>query len=169
MIVMGSKDRIIDLGAGRFYCPNCGVVRQYIRRRSARYFTLYFIPLFQVENKGEFVECSTCGYIYPTEILDPNNGQRIYWGQQTTATIRANLESGMPIHMLMRRLVGDGFDPQLAFHNLWAVMGETARTCPSCHFTYHRSIQICANCGSELEEVLRKDLLEKNLTTDEHR
>jgi hypothetical protein len=164
MIVMGSKDRTIDLGEGRFYCPNCGVVRIYIRRRSARYFTLYFIPLFQVENKGEFVECKTCGYIYPPEIL---TGQRLYWGEQTTQTIRTNLESGMPIHMMMRKLVGDGFNPELAFHNVWAVMGEVANTCPNCQFTYHRSISKCANCGSNLVAVERDRILNR-LKEGEH-
>jgi predicted RNA-binding Zn-ribbon protein involved in translation (DUF1610 family) len=158
MIVMGSKDRTIDLGEGRFYCPNCGVVRMYIRRRSARYFTLYFIPVFQVENKGEFVECKTCGFIYPPEALE---GQHTFWGERTTLTIRTNLESGMPIHMMMRKLVGDGFNAELAFHNVWAVMGETAKTCPSCRFTYHRSVERCANCGLALETVRRDQILNR--------
>lgn len=159
MIVMGSKDRIIDLGEGRFYCPNCGVVRSYARKRSARYFTLYFIPLFQVENKGEFIECRVCGYLYPPEVLAPGSGP--VWGEKTTQTIRTNLESGMPIHMMMRKLAGDGFHPQLAFHNVWAVMGENAKTCPQCGFTYHRSISRCSNCGSTLAPILRSNLLNK--------
>jgi rubredoxin len=169
MIVMGSKDRVVDLGEGQFYCPNCGVLRAYIRRRSARYFTLYFIPLFQVENKGEFVECRTCGYIYPPDVLEPGGAQRLYWGQRTTETIRTSLQAGMPIHMLMRKLVGDGFNPELAFHNVWVVMGEVAHTCPRCQFTYHQSIRVCANCGAELEAVRREEILSKNLTTDKRR
>ena len=158
MIVMGSKDRIIDLREGRFYCPNCGVVRTYSLRRSARYFTLYFIPLFQVENKGEFVECKTCGFIFPPEVLD---GRNPMWGEQTTLTIRSNLESGMPVHMMMRKLVGDGFNSELAFHNLWAVMGEVVKTCPACHYTYHKSIQRCSNCGSHLDQTTRSQILNR--------
>ncbi len=158
MIVLGAKDRIIDLREGRFYCPSCGVVRDYVLRRSARYFTLYFIPLFQVENKGEFVECKTCGYIFPPEVLD---GRRPLWGEQTTLTIRSTLESGMPIHMMMRKLVGDGFNGEVAFHNIWAVMGEQVKTCPSCGYTYHRSIQVCSNCGAPLVPSTRGQILNR--------
>jgi hypothetical protein len=169
MIVMGSKDRVVDLGQGRFFCPNCGVVRAYIRRRNARYFTLYFIPLFQVENKGEYVECRTCGYIYPPEVLEPGGVQRVRWLQQTTDTIRTSLQAGMPIHMLMRKLVGDGFNPELAFHNVWVVMGEVAHTCPSCQFTYHESIRVCANCGADLVVVKREEILKLSLSTNKRR
>jgi len=60
IVILGIRDRQVELSSGQFYCPKCDTTRQYKHKRAARYFTLFFIPLFQIETLGEFVECQSC-------------------------------------------------------------------------------------------------------------
>ncbi|HLY26662.1 MAG TPA: zinc-ribbon domain-containing protein [Aggregatilineales bacterium] len=69
MIIWGTKGRIKDVGSGQFLCPSCRAVRMYKHKHAARYFTLYFIPLFKIKDLGEFVECQTCGGTFKTTVL----------------------------------------------------------------------------------------------------
>ncbi len=69
MIIWGSRGRLIKKGEGNFFCPNCKEDRDYILKRSASYFTLFWVPLFQIKNHGEFVECQHCESSYQSNIL----------------------------------------------------------------------------------------------------
>jgi dATP pyrophosphohydrolase len=69
IIIVGTKVRVIELSAGKFYCPNCNTRRPYKRKRYAKYFTLFFIPLFQIKNLGEQVECQKCFTPFKPSIL----------------------------------------------------------------------------------------------------
>ena len=53
IIILGTKVRVIERSSGEFYCPNCNSRRPYKLKRYAKYFTLFFIPLFQIKNLGE--------------------------------------------------------------------------------------------------------------------
>ena len=70
MIIFGSRGRIVKKAEGNFYCPNCREDREYQKKRSASYFTLFFIPLFQIRNHGEFIECQHCKSKYQPGILE---------------------------------------------------------------------------------------------------
>ncbi len=69
MIIWGSKSKEKEVGAGQFHCPNCDEQSSYIHKKVGRYFTLYFIPLFQTEELGEFVECQRCQQAYKPNVL----------------------------------------------------------------------------------------------------
>lgn len=69
MIIFGTKGRTKEIGRGEFFCPNCRTRRAYLEKRIARYFTLYFIPIFPIKNLGEYVECQVCLKTYKTDIL----------------------------------------------------------------------------------------------------
>lgn len=69
MIIYGRKSREIDLASGQFHCPKCDDQRPYIHKQVARYFTLFFIPLFKINTLGEYVECQTCRRAFKPEIL----------------------------------------------------------------------------------------------------
>ncbi len=71
MIIFGTKGRIKEVGSGQFVCPRCRAMRLYKRKHAARYFTLYFIPVFKIKDLGEFVECQTCGGTFQTAVLRP--------------------------------------------------------------------------------------------------
>jgi len=70
MIIFGTRGRLIKKGEGNFYCPSCKETQEYQLKRSASYFTLFFIPLFQIRNHGEIVECQNCKTIYKPDILN---------------------------------------------------------------------------------------------------
>ena len=75
MIIWGSKVRDIQVGNGHFYCPSCQADRSYAKQRYARYFTLYFIPLFQTDNLGEYIRCGGCRGEYKTSVLQYSREQ----------------------------------------------------------------------------------------------
>jgi transcription elongation factor Elf1 len=70
MIIWGSRGREKVLSSGQFYCPKCNTMRPYKLKSVGRYFTLYFIPLFQTKKVGEYVECQFCHQAFKSEILD---------------------------------------------------------------------------------------------------
>lgn len=60
MIIWGSKVRVVKGNSGYFDCPRCGSRQPFEQMRAARYFTLYFVPLFETASLGEFARCLTC-------------------------------------------------------------------------------------------------------------
>lgn len=70
ILIWGSRICKTDISSGRFYCPQCKAPSSYIRKKVSRRFTIYFIPLWQIDDLGEIVECQTCGQGFRTEILD---------------------------------------------------------------------------------------------------
>ena len=75
MIIFGIKVREIQTASGRFFCPSCKTDRSYRQLKHARYFTLYFIPLFQTKALGEQVRCDHCRSDYATSILNYSREQ----------------------------------------------------------------------------------------------
>ncbi|MGY8770835.1 MAG: zinc-ribbon domain-containing protein [Pirellulales bacterium] len=60
MIIWGSTSKDKVLGEGTFFCPSCRGNANFDHHRVSQYFTLYFIPLFQTSNLGEYIECHSC-------------------------------------------------------------------------------------------------------------
>jgi predicted RNA-binding Zn-ribbon protein involved in translation (DUF1610 family) len=69
IVVWGSKGNVKTKGEGQFFCPSCGALRTYKHKKLVRQFTLYWIPLFETKNLGEFIECQTCGTPFKTSVL----------------------------------------------------------------------------------------------------
>lgn len=147
MIIWGSRGREIHVSSGEFYCPRCERTTTYNRKRIAKYFTLYFVPLFQTDNLGEYVECQICGQTYKPEVLDykpPSAAERLM------IAIRDELESGMPLHMLEKKLVASGFPEPDASELVQIATNGDQVVCRRCGFEYLGKIQTCANCGNGL-------------------
>lgn len=68
-ILMGTKAREKEIGAGMFYCPKCRMRVRYRHLQVKRYFTLYLIPLFPIGTLGEYVQCSACQGKFQTSVL----------------------------------------------------------------------------------------------------
>jgi len=147
MIILGSRGREVEVSSGQFHCPKCGASRLYKRKRRANYFTLYFIPLFQIENLGEVIECQTCRQIYKPDILNykpPSSAERLL------LVIRNELDSGTPIHMAERKLVNSGMDEASAREAVNLAAGDAKKTCQACGYLYRETVTRCSNCGSLL-------------------
>ena len=115
--------------------------------RVSKYFTLYFIPLFPIDNLGEYVQCQTCKQMYKPEVLSyepPSPEVRLI------LSIRADLESGTPIQFATRKMVNAGVDPATAERLVGAASNHEEKTCAACNLTYLRSVAHCASCGANL-------------------
>ena len=70
MLIWGSTGKEVRLAEGQFHCPQCSLEQPYRHVRIARYFTLYFIPLFQTENRGEYIICQACRGAFDLQVLN---------------------------------------------------------------------------------------------------
>lgn len=68
-IIVGVQDRETESASGEFYCPKCETLRPYKRKRRGRYLSLFFVPLIEVQKRGEYVECQVCGRAYTIAVL----------------------------------------------------------------------------------------------------
>ena len=69
MLIWGTKGREITESTGRFDCPNCNTSKEYQLKRIGKYFTLYFIPIFQYKIIQKYVRCSGCGSDWEENII----------------------------------------------------------------------------------------------------
>ena len=148
---MGSRGREIEAGSGQFYCPACGVERKYKHKRIGRYFTLYFIPVFQIEKLGEYVECQACHKVYPVEVLKlkpPANPQRIL------TDVEKDLQSGMAVQQVLAKLMNTGLRQDMAQKVIDTVVGERRKKCNNCGAEYLDTVQFCGACGHALSDRL---------------
>ncbi len=60
MLLIGTMNLTRTKSTGEFFCPNCGVLRDYRRRSRRPFLTIYFIPTVPIGAAEEFVQCSTC-------------------------------------------------------------------------------------------------------------
>ena len=101
IIILGTKVRVIELSAGKFYCPNCNSRRPYKLKRYAKYFTLFFIPLFQIKNLGEKIECQTCGMSFKPTVLEHTPKIQTAPAKRDTKTGADSLKSRAPFQVLV--------------------------------------------------------------------
>lgn len=147
MIIWGTRRREKDVATGQFYCPKCETTRTYKHKSAGMYFTIYFIPLFQVKKLGEYVVCQTCNQAYKPEVLTykaPTAAEKLL---HITLT---ELKSGLPFHMVQQKLIAGGVEPTAAIKVIEAASAGTNIKCPKCGFTYLTGIQLCTNCGTNL-------------------
>jgi hypothetical protein len=147
IILVGSRNREIELASGQFHCPQCNGTRLYKRKRCARYFALYFIPLIQIENLGEFVQCQTCHQAYPPEVLNPIS---VAADDQMVRAVRRELEIGMPIHRLQKKLTMQNIEEGRVLKIIHLATQGQQTTCTQCHFSYLATTAFCTNCGHPL-------------------
>ncbi|MDZ5451399.1 zinc ribbon domain-containing protein [Labrys sp. ZIDIC5] len=113
MIIWGSKGRIRSIGQGTFNCPHCAAPRQYEHKKTERWFTLYFIPIFPTSKLGEHIECNSCGKAYTSAVLsyDPAREQAEHEaqiaGQWRTAMIAVACAFGVP-NEAQAKAISDG-------------------------------------------------------------
>jgi hypothetical protein len=69
ILIAGLKVRNTIAGTGMFRCPNEAGDRRYQHVRARRWFTLFFVPLIPLDERGEWVECLGCGSTYRTNVL----------------------------------------------------------------------------------------------------
>lgn len=69
-IIFGTRGVRSTIKQGQFYCPQCDGDTSYKHKKVTQFFTLYFIPLIPLGNKGQYVECQSCRNTYIERILE---------------------------------------------------------------------------------------------------
>src|SRR5689334_4379822 len=111
MIIWGTRGRQIELSRGQFYCPRCDTQRQYKHIRVARYFTLFFIPLFQINSLGEYIECQNCHQSFKQEVLSYTPASP---AEKLLVAVRKELETGTPVHMVQQKMIANNVGKETA-------------------------------------------------------
>ena len=60
----GVKDREKVVREGEFHCHRCDTTRPYLKKELGQWFTLFFLPIFRVSQKRNFLECGVCHRSY---------------------------------------------------------------------------------------------------------
>jgi hypothetical protein len=150
LILLGSRGRDVEVGAGQFHCPACGTLRPYKHRRIGRYFTVYFIPLFQIEKLAEYIECQVCHHVYPPEILHnkPSPDPR-----RIIAEVSTDLESGVAVQKVQAKLMNTGLNEDVARKVIELAAGHRRRICGKCGAQYADTARFCVKCGNPLSDA----------------
>ncbi len=177
MIIWGSLGREIVQARGSFPCPQCCTPRDYRKVRVATYFTLYFIPLFETQHHGDYIECLSCQGQFKPEVLDSapppqqeqaetplkwcvRNGKLLYLGptsqaEQVVLSIQAELKSGTPVQMACTKLTNAGIEAEVAEKLVAAAAGDNQHTCSRCQLNFVSCLSRCSLCGDSLSAETR--------------
>ncbi len=69
-VLFGVTTKMEAVEEGEFGCLHCDCRTPYIRKRRAKHFTLFLIPLFPVMTDDDFVQCQRCLREFHPMILD---------------------------------------------------------------------------------------------------
>lgn len=70
-LLFGLTTRRSTRAGGDFWCPKEGTRRRYLRERSRRWFTLFFIPVLPLGQGREWERCTSCGIIAEPGVTAP--------------------------------------------------------------------------------------------------
>lgn len=155
-IIFGSRGREVDEETGQFNCPNCCTVQniksdekqqKYTQVKMARYFTLFFIPIFSFQTLGRYIRCNHCHSEYNENVLNyvpPSLEEEI--GND----IEQELKSGTPISMMINKLKTQGLDQQQATRLVDQVVSGNIVTCQHCKMEFLKGVEKCSLCEGKL-------------------
>ena len=149
MIIWGSKGRTKVIGKGQFMCPRCQVLRSYKHKKIGKYFTLYFIPLFQTKNIAEYIECDFCLTPFETTVLDYDPKLQVEI-QNFLKKVQKQLNSGMPANAIYQGMIEAGESEDVANNVIATATKGKMKACRDCNLVYSDSLSFCASCGKEL-------------------
>lgn len=147
MIIWGTRGRETEIGTGTFYCPKCDAQKPFTRKKVGSYFTLFFIPLFEIKKLGEYLQCGQCNTTFKPEVL---NIKAITPEQRQVLMVKRDLASGTPLQMAQTKLVNAGMDTEAADRIVNQASPEEIRECDECKLTYVAGITKCSHCGGQL-------------------
>lgn len=102
---VGITERWQDRGTGTFYCPGCGSQREYVHRRSRKWFCI-LIPLIPRDVTGEIYKCQTCRREYDEHVITspPTSDLATRRLQMTRAAVVTAILDGDPYAAAPRRV-----------------------------------------------------------------
>ncbi len=104
MLTLSLKEKVIELAAPEFYCPNCHLRRPYEIKRASEAHMIYAILFFEAQDLTQVVECQVCKNGFDPEILKPSH-QSLF---KLVAATRRQLLDGTSPGSLKVKLMSDG-------------------------------------------------------------
>lgn len=155
MIIWGSKGKTKISGRGTFMCPRCNSIQPYLQHTVGKYFTLYFIPLFQTRKIVEYIECQNCFMTYKPEVLDwgKERAEAYEKFKQVIGEVRENLEGGIPVQFVLQGLIDQGLEEEISTQLLLEATNNRISKCTKCGLAYIGSLSYCQQCGNKLQLV----------------
>jgi Zn finger protein HypA/HybF involved in hydrogenase expression len=155
-IVFGSKGREVNEQTGQFNCPNCCAQQnitsdekqqQYTQVKLARYFTLFFIPIFPFQTIGRYIKCNHCHSDFNEKVLTyiPPTFE-----QQVASYVEQELKSGTPISMLINKLKAQGLDQTQSQSAVDHVVSGNIVTCHHCNMDFLKGVEKCSLCEGRI-------------------
>ncbi|MCX8574390.1 MULTISPECIES: zinc-ribbon domain-containing protein [unclassified Gilliamella] len=156
LIIFGSRGREVNEKTGQFNCPSCCTQQniktdekqqQYTQVKVARYFTLFFIPIFSFQTLGRYIRCNHCHSEYNENVLKyvpPTLEEEI--GKD----VEQELKSGTPISMMINKLKTQGLDEQQATKLVDQIVSGNIVTCHHCKKEFLKGVEKCPLCEGYL-------------------
>lgn len=69
LLIAGTKVSEDQIGSGTFNCPYEGSPQQYRHVRLQKKATAFFVPVVNLSDIGEYVQCQSCGSTFNPEVL----------------------------------------------------------------------------------------------------
>lgn len=148
-ILFGSKGRIVLKDEGQFFCPQCYYPTDYQYYRAARYFTLFFIPIFPYEHIADYIKCQRCEGEFTTEALN-NSPEIMAMGEIVSSSL-----SNLPLQIIKNSLINKGFKQEYVTQLIdRAAKDHGLLICSSCNSEYLYNLaneKQCSFCNSEID------------------
>jgi hypothetical protein len=158
MIILGSRGKEKTISEGQFYCPKCRALQTYKHKKVGKYFTLYFIPLFETKKLGEYIECQACHNTFKTEVLDYSRSleQKDEQEQQIKKVIQdiaEGLDAGASLQSVSSLIKASGGNEEIASAALFAATKGKIKSCKNCGATFKATLSYCSICGTLLTDL----------------
>lgn len=147
MFILGARPREVEMGTGKFHCPDCAEEQPYLYKRLGRYFTVYKLPVFQIEDLGDFVECQECKQTFTPEVLLYKPPSEL---KTMVVRVRTDLEAGLPYEQAVESLMSDGMARDTASSLVTLAGAGKAKSCPNCGAGFAELVMKCTRCGTLL-------------------
>ncbi|MCO6550047.1 MULTISPECIES: hypothetical protein [Gilliamella] len=155
-IIFGTRGREVNERGGQFNCPNCcsqqnittdEKQQKYTQIKVAKYFTLFFIPIFSYSTLGRYIKCNQCNNDYNENVLDyvPPTFE-----EQIASYVEQELKSGTPISMLVNKLKSQGFDEKQSTSAVNNVVNGNIVSCHQCKMDFIKGVEKCSLCEQRL-------------------
>ncbi|OCG27827.1 hypothetical protein A9G11_12060 [Gilliamella sp. wkB108] len=157
-IIFGTRGREVHEKSGQFNCPKCcsqqntvtdEKQQQYTQIKVAKYFTLFFIPIFSYETLGRYIKCDHCHSEYNEKVLEyvPPT-----FAEQLASYVEQELKTGTPISMLINKLKAQGLDQDQSTKAVDYIVANNIVTCHQCNMDFLKGVEKCSLCGQRISQ-----------------
>lgn len=148
-IILGERERAVEQSRDELFCPNCNTTRAFKRMHVGSYFTLFFVPIFEMRRIGQHVECLHCKSRYDPKSVSSESPTLAY---RAVTAARSDLEAGTAVEQVIDKLAKGMTTRDLATQFVNSAAGVDRRKCAACNLTYIPAVETCKRCERPLDD-----------------